>query len=245
MLEAEHGVSAAVSTVRYWRGRESIKQHIASMARLHLSDALDTYDAMIDSMGPAVITIDETIELSVGANESDAVATTGDGPITEVAIDANRIQDSPRVGAIAADGAITDGAITDGVPIDLAAGAMENSLVAIGAMTDSANGSTAGGAFVAGGAIDATISIEPPLAAATGSIKRSPKRARSFYGPNIDPGEAFTSSAEGPAPMAPLPSVKPTGYEVFLQGYLNDHPSFGYRKLLKPLEVNMHVTCSK
>ena len=42
MLEAEHGVSAKVSTIRYWRGRESIKQHIASMARLQLSDALDT-----------------------------------------------------------------------------------------------------------------------------------------------------------------------------------------------------------
>ena len=82
MLEAEHGVSAKVSTIKYWRGRESIKEHIASMARVQLSDALDTYDAMIDSMDPAVITIDETIELSVGANDSDVAATTGDGPIT-------------------------------------------------------------------------------------------------------------------------------------------------------------------
>ena len=63
MLEAEHGVSAAVSTMRYWRDRESIRQHIASSARLQLSDALDTFDGIIDSMGPAVITIDETIDI--------------------------------------------------------------------------------------------------------------------------------------------------------------------------------------
>ncbi len=91
MLEAEHGVSAKVSTIRYWRGRESIKQHIASMARLQLSDALDTYDAMIDSMGPAVITIDEPIDLSVGANDRDDVASTGDGPIAKVDVEANTI----------------------------------------------------------------------------------------------------------------------------------------------------------
>ena len=45
--------------------------------------------------------------------------------------------------------------------------------------------------------------------------------------------------------MASLPFVKPTDYEDFLQGYLNDHPSFGYSKLLKALELTMHVTCSK
>ena len=122
---------------------------------------------------------------------------------------------------------------------------MDNSLLAIGAMTDSADGSIVGGALATGGAIDATISIEPPLAVATGSINRSPKRARSFYGPNIDPGKAFTSSVEGPAPMAPLPTVKPADYEDFLQGYLNDHPSIGWRKLLKALELTMHVTCNK
>ena len=241
MLEAEHGVSAAVSTMRYWRGRESINQHIASMARLQLSDALDTYDAMIDSMGPAVITID-----------GDDVATTGDGPITEVAKEGNSIPDSPIAsgeaitdGAIESVGDIRDGAITSGVPTDRAAGAMDHSLDAIGGMTDSANGSIAGGALAPGAAIDATISIEPPLAASTDSIKRSPKRARSFYGPNIDPGEAFTSSAEGPAPMAPLPNVKLADYEEFLQGYLNDHPSFGYKKLLTALERDMHVTCTR
>ena len=45
--------------------------------------------------------------------------------------------------------------------------------------------------------------------------------------------------------VAPLPMVKPTDYDDFLQGYLNDHPSFGYRKLLKALEVDMHVTCTR
>ena len=91
--------------MRYWRGRESIKKHIASMARLQLSDALDIYDAMIDSMGPAVITIG-----------SDVVASTGDGPIAEVVVEANNIQDSAitsggaiTVGAIESGGAITDG----------------------------------------------------------------------------------------------------------------------------------------
>ena len=244
MLEAEHGVSAAVSTMRYWRGRESIKEHIASMARKQLSDALDTYDAMIDSMGPAVITIDEPIELSVGANDSDVAATTGDGPITEVAKEGNSIPDSFIAsgeaitdGAIESGGAIRDGAITDGVPTDLAAGAMDHSLVAIDGTTD--------GALAVGGAIDTTISIEPPLAAATGSIKRSLKRDRSFYGPNIDPGDAFTSSPAGPAPMAPLPTVKPADYEEFLQGYLNDHPSITDGKLLKALEGTMNVTCSR
>ena len=103
-------------------------------------------------------------------------------------------------------------------------------------MTDSANGGPAGGALAPSAAIDTTISIDPPLAAATGSINRSLKRARSFYGPNIDPGEALTSSVEGLAPMAPLPKVKPADYEEFLQGYLNDHPSFGYKRLLTALE---------
>jgi len=107
MLESEHGVSAAVSNMRYWRDRKSIKQHIASMARLQLSDTLDTYDAMIDSMGPAVITIDEPIDLSVGANDTDVAATTGDGSITEVAMEGNNIPDSP----IASGEAITVGAI--------------------------------------------------------------------------------------------------------------------------------------
>ena len=252
MLEAEHGVSAAVSTIRYWRGRESIKQHIASMARLQLSDALDTYDVMIDSMGPAVITIDEPIDPSVGANDTDVAAATGDGFITEVAMEGNNIPDSPivsgeaiTIGFVGADGAISDGAITDGVPIDLAAGAMDLSPVGIGAMTDSANGAIAGGALAAGGVIDANISMEPPLAAATGSIKRSPKRARSFYGPNIHPGEAFTSAVAGPAPMAPLPEVKPKDYEEFLQGHLNAHPTITDGKLLKALEDSMHVTCRR
>ena len=94
MLEAEHGVSAKVSTIKYWRGRESIKQHIASMARVQLSDALDTYDSMIDSMGPDVITIDEPIDfpaaitiddgtpvpIELDTNADDAIAT-GEVPI--------------------------------------------------------------------------------------------------------------------------------------------------------------------
>ena len=78
MLEAEHGVSAKVSTMRYWRGRESIKERIVSMARKQLSDALDTYDAMIDSMGPAVITIDEPIDLSVGEVMADSPIASGE-----------------------------------------------------------------------------------------------------------------------------------------------------------------------
>ena len=45
--------------------------------------------------------------------------------------------------------------------------------------------------------------------------------------------------------MASLPVVKPADYEDFLQGYLNDHPSFGYSEVLKALEQTMHVTCSK
>ena len=79
-------------------------------------------------------------------------------------------------------------------------------------------GTIAGGALAAGGTIDASISIEPPLAAAIGSINRSPKRARSFHGPNISPGEAFTTSPAGPAPMAPLPMVKPADQLIFFAG---------------------------
>ena len=45
--------------------------------------------------------------------------------------------------------------------------------------------------------------------------------------------------------VAPLPSVNPTDHEEFLQGYLNDHPSSGYKKLLKALEETKHVTCSE
>ena len=44
--------------------------------------------------------------------------------------------------------------------------------------------------------------------------------------------------------MASLPFVKPTDYDDFLQGYLNDHPSIGYSKLLQALELNMNVTSS-
>ena len=45
--------------------------------------------------------------------------------------------------------------------------------------------------------------------------------------------------------MAPLTKVKPSDYEVFLLGYLNSHPTFGIRKLLKALEDYMHATCRK
>ena len=103
MLEQKHGVTSTNSSMAYWRRRK--KRLIAAMARQELVEACDTFDAMIESMGPAVITIDETIELSVGAHESDAVATTGDGPITEVAMEANSLQDS----TIASGGDITDG----------------------------------------------------------------------------------------------------------------------------------------
>ena len=84
-------------TMTWWRGKN--KRLIASMARLPLTEACDVFDAMIASMGPsseppieaatanAVITIDETdritgapIELAVGAMDSEAVATAGEGP---------------------------------------------------------------------------------------------------------------------------------------------------------------------
>jgi len=136
------------------------------------------------------------------------------------------------------------------VPTDIAAGAMDNYLLAIGDMTDSANGS---------------ISIEPPLAADDGSMNRFTKRARPFYGPDIDPDQAFILSSEGAATMgsdtagaptkagatmakqkakrrtidstsmAPLPVVKPIDYEGFLQDYLNKHTTIGDKKLLKAL----------
>ena len=45
--------------------------------------------------------------------------------------------------------------------------------------------------------------------------------------------------------MALLPVVKPTDYEDFLQSYLNDHPSIGYKNLLKALQQTKNVTCSE
>ena len=137
---------------------------------------------------------------------------------------------------------------------------MDNSFLAIGAMADSAKGS---------------ISIEPPLAADDGSMNRPTRRARPFYGPDIDPDQAFILSGEGAAAMgsgtvgaptkagatmakqkakkrtidsasmAPLPVVKPIVYEEWLQDYLNKHPAIGYIKLLKALEQAMHVTCTE
>ena len=51
--------------------------------------------------------------------------------------------------------------------------------------------SIVGGAVVVSGA---TISIEPLLAVDDGSMNRFTKRARPFYGPDIDPGQAFMLS---------------------------------------------------
>ena len=103
MLEAKHGVSAKNDAMKWWRSKN--KRLLASMARLTLAEAYDAFDAMIASMCPssepaietatanAVITIDETdsitrasIELSVGAMDSEVVATTGGGPTISVGI---------------------------------------------------------------------------------------------------------------------------------------------------------------
>ena len=43
----------------------------------------------------------------------------------------------------------------------------------------------------------------------------------------------------------PLPVVKPTVHEEWLQDYLNEHPDIGDIKLLKALEQAMHVTCTR
>ena len=61
MLEQKHGVDAANSSMAGWRRRK--KNLIAAMARQDPVEACDTHDAMIECMSPAVITIDEIIEL--------------------------------------------------------------------------------------------------------------------------------------------------------------------------------------
>ncbi len=120
--------------------------------------------------------------------------------------------------------------------------------------------------------VGATLSIESPLAADDGSMNRPTRRARPFYGPDIDPDQAFILSGDGAAAMgsgtvgaptkagatmakqkakrrtidaASLPVVKPIEYEAWLQDYLNEHPDIGDIKLLNALEQAMHGTCTK
>ena len=206
MLEQKHGVTATNLSMVHWRRRT--KRLIAAMARQELVAACDTFDAMIESMCPAAITIEETIE-----------ATTGDVLTTEVAMDANSLQDNTiasggaiTVCATGADGTITDGDITDGTPIEPSSGICPP--VSIGAIelpADSVVGDKDALAAVAitGGSIGdtdaivgATLSIESPLAADDGSMKHPTRRARPFYGPDIDPDQAFILSGEGAAAMA-------------------------------------------
>ena len=178
------------------------------MARVQLSDALDTYDSMIDSMGPDVITIDEPIGV--------------DG--------------SPAEGAIA---------------VVLVATVVTSIGGAIGAITDTVHGATAGGEPIADDGV--TINrkrpfyghdINPDIAFKSASIDRTMEKKSPS--PKRKGGKAGkTKAASTPMPAGPLPMVKPKDYEDFLQGYRNRHPSFGYRQLIKALEKNMHVTCKE
>ena len=95
MLEQKHGVTSTNSSMAHWRRRK--KKPIVAMAQKELVEACNTFDAMIESMAPAAITIDEPIDLSVGDNDTDVAATTGDGSMTEVAMEGNSIPDSPIV----------------------------------------------------------------------------------------------------------------------------------------------------
>jgi hypothetical protein len=276
MLEQKHGVTATNSSMAQWRRRT--KRLIAAMARQELVAACDTFDAMNETMGPAAITIEETID-----------ATTGDGFTTEVAMEANSLQDSTiasggaiTVCATGADGTITDGAITDGAPIEPSIGICPTaSIGAIDPPADSVVGDKddLAGVAITGGSIGdtdaivgATLSIESPLAADDGSMNRPTRRARPFYGPDIDPDQAFILSGDGAAAMgsgtvgaptkagatmakqkakkrtidstsmAPLPFVKPIVHEEWLQNDLNERPAIGDKLLLKALVQAMHVT---
>ena len=101
MLETEHGVIATNRTMAGWRRRRL--RLLVIMARQSLAEACDVHDAMIASMGPEVIIIDEIIELAVGAMDSEVVAITADGLIIRVAIDVAIIPDS----VVASGGLIT------------------------------------------------------------------------------------------------------------------------------------------
>ena len=142
-----------------WRRRR--KRLLATMARQSLAGACDVYNAMIASMGTEMILIDETIGLAVGAMDSEAVDTTGDGPIIRADAEATPPTTIDSV-PISFDGSMADGA--------LAAGG------AIGAITDSVHGATAGG---------------EPIADDGVTINRV--RKRPFHGPDINPDSAFKS----------------------------------------------------
>ena len=188
MLEAEHGVSAKVSTIKYWRGRQSIKEHIASMARVQLSDALDTYDAMIDSMGPAVITIDEPIDLSGAITIDDG--TPAPIELDTIADDAIATGEVPIGRPIGVDGSPAEGAIA--VVGSIVASVVTSIGGAIGAITDTVHGATAGGEPIA----DDGVTIN---------------RKRPFYGPDINPDIAFKSGSIDSTMEKKSPSPKRKG----------------------------------
>ena len=157
---------------------------------MQLSDALDTYDSMIDSMGPAVITIDEPIDLPGAITIDDGTPvpmeldTIGDDAIATGEVPIGRpigVDGSPAEGAIAVVGSIVASVVTS------IGGA-------IGAITDTVHGATAGG---------------EPIADDVVTINRF--RKRPFYGPDINPDSAFKSGSIDSAMEKKSPSPTRTG----------------------------------
>ena len=179
MLEEKHGVACTNATVSAW-----CRQHrrlVGVIERQEFLDALDAYVAMIDSMGPAT---DGPIQAAVP-------------PPVSISQEPSLAIDEEVVLPIASGSApivFDDSLVGDAIPVADSIGSIFNN--AVGAIADEP-------IAVGGSSVPAAIPVAQSLgsmldtgadATVEGPITNRFKQARPFYGPDINPDNAFNAS---------------------------------------------------